>query len=165
MPSSAEDAGHALHIDVFLGTQTQFETPVGQLGIEDGNIDPPDGPGQIDKIFHMLGQRPGGVKVLLCHGERSDPASFIDSQRGQNGSQKADPRRCVRLIYIFRDPLGIGAAGHQVRRGKKGVATCVPISRVGAIPICAKSLQINSPVELARGSINRVSQKPPLEKW
>ena len=39
------------------------------------------------------------------------------------------------------------------------------ISLDGAIPKCAKSLQTSSPVELARGSINRVLKKPPLEKW
>ena len=85
MPSASEDAGDLRHVDVPLRTQAQFETPIRQLRVEDGNLDSPNAPRKIDKTFGVIGRSSGGFKRPLRDGQRSDTTSFIDGQCGKNG--------------------------------------------------------------------------------
>ena len=54
-------------------------------------------------------------------------------KRGKNGREQADLGRRIRLIHIFRDPLGIGAGGHQIRRGQKGASPVFAVAKSARI--------------------------------
>ena len=181
MPAPAEGAGHAFHVDVPLGAQAQFETPVRQLRIEDGNLDPPDGPGQIDKPFGMLRQRPGIGKRLLRHDQRSDAAllrrwSAWEERPRAGGSWPADSshRHFPRSTGDRRrrppgPPRPGGCPGRCSRSGNRPYRSGWPYRGRSPSPgsppgpYAPTSRQISSPVELACGSISAASQNPPLE--